>query len=183
MLSTFTVTNSNDSGAGSLRQAILDANGNGGADTIEFNIPATEPGFVDVDSALIGGDAAADAFVIQPLSGLPALTDDETTIDGRTQTAFTGDTNPFGPEVVLDGSLQASGVGVAIFSNANQVHGLNIQRFTGSGIRIEGASNNWFRPGSACRTWHRMYSAAWCDGSPRTGKARITIRCTLSRRS
>ena len=35
---TFTVTNTNDSGAGSLRQAILDANANAGADTIAFNI-------------------------------------------------------------------------------------------------------------------------------------------------
>ena len=35
---TFTVTNTNDSGAGSLRQAILDANAAGGADTIAFNI-------------------------------------------------------------------------------------------------------------------------------------------------
>src|SRR5215471_6308886 len=36
---TFVVTNTNDSGAGSLRQAILDANANAGADTINFNIP------------------------------------------------------------------------------------------------------------------------------------------------
>jgi hypothetical protein len=36
---TFTVTNTNDSGAGSLRQAILDANANPGADTIAFDIP------------------------------------------------------------------------------------------------------------------------------------------------
>ena len=27
-----------------------------------------------------------------------------TTIDGTSQTAFTGDTNPNGPEIVLDGS-------------------------------------------------------------------------------
>ena len=48
---TFNVTNTNDSGSGSLRQAILDANAAGGADTIAFNIvgsgvhtiaPATE---------------------------------------------------------------------------------------------------------------------------------------------
>ena len=38
---TFTVTNTNDSGAGSLRQAITDANGMAGADTIAFNIPGT----------------------------------------------------------------------------------------------------------------------------------------------
>ena len=35
---TYTVTNNNDSGAGSLRQAILDANSNGGSDNIVFNI-------------------------------------------------------------------------------------------------------------------------------------------------
>ena len=35
---TFTVTSTADSGAGSLRQAILDANATPGADTIAFNI-------------------------------------------------------------------------------------------------------------------------------------------------
>ena len=38
---TFTVTKTNDSGAGSLRQAILDANANPGLDTIAFNIAGT----------------------------------------------------------------------------------------------------------------------------------------------
>ncbi len=38
LLSTFTVTNNADSGAGSLRQSILNANANKGADTIDFNI-------------------------------------------------------------------------------------------------------------------------------------------------
>ena len=36
--STYTVTNTANSGAGSLRQAILDANGHSGADDIVFNI-------------------------------------------------------------------------------------------------------------------------------------------------
>src|SRR5947207_15931209 len=36
---TFTVTNTNDSGAGSLRQAILDANANLGTDSICFSVP------------------------------------------------------------------------------------------------------------------------------------------------
>jgi hypothetical protein len=40
---TFTVTNTNDSGTGSLRQAILDANSSGDADTIEFAIPGDGP--------------------------------------------------------------------------------------------------------------------------------------------
>ena len=36
---TFTVTNINDSGGGSLRKAIDDANANPGADSINFSIP------------------------------------------------------------------------------------------------------------------------------------------------
>jgi hypothetical protein len=39
--STWTVTNTNDSGAGSLRQAILDANGTPDADTITFGVSGT----------------------------------------------------------------------------------------------------------------------------------------------
>src|SRR5579871_1732206 len=38
LLSTFFVTNTNDSGPGSLRQAILNANQHAGLDTIAFNI-------------------------------------------------------------------------------------------------------------------------------------------------
>src|SRR6266516_4858156 len=38
---TFIVTNTNDSGSGSLRQAITDSNNNAGADMIDFNISGT----------------------------------------------------------------------------------------------------------------------------------------------
>ena len=37
--SSYTVTTTANSGVGSLRQAILDANANGGLDTIAFDIP------------------------------------------------------------------------------------------------------------------------------------------------
>ncbi len=40
-----TITNTNDSGAGSLRQAVADADQANGGDTIVFNIPATDPGY------------------------------------------------------------------------------------------------------------------------------------------
>src|SRR5207244_3239600 len=40
---TFTVTNTNDSDGGSLRQAIIDANSNPGADAIAFSIPGPGP--------------------------------------------------------------------------------------------------------------------------------------------
>jgi hypothetical protein len=51
---TFVVTNTNDSGSGSLRQAILDANSAGGADIIVFNIPRPGPFVITVASSLPG---------------------------------------------------------------------------------------------------------------------------------
>lgn len=51
----FTVTNVNDSGAGSLRQAILDANGNGNSsdmDVIEFNIAGSEVHTINIATDL-----------------------------------------------------------------------------------------------------------------------------------
>ena len=62
----FTVTNTNDSGAGSLRQAIIDANANAGTDTIDFNIPGVGP------------------HTIQPTSTLPTITD-PVAIDGASK--------------------------------------------------------------------------------------------------
>ncbi len=53
----FSVTNTNDSGPGSLRQAIMDANANPGADNIIFNIPQPGP------------------YTITPASALPTITD------------------------------------------------------------------------------------------------------------
>lgn len=63
---TFTVTNANDNGAGSFRQAIIDANAAPGADTIVFNIPG-----VGVHTIAFG-------------SILPIVTG-QVTIDGYTQ--------------------------------------------------------------------------------------------------
>src|SRR5262249_41590034 len=85
---TFTVTNSNDAGAGSLRQAILDANANPGADTIAFNI--------------IGGN-----LTITLNTPLPVLTE-AVTIDGTTQPGFAGK-----PLVVLTGIAGGGGLELA----------------------------------------------------------------------
>ena len=63
---TLTVTNTYDSGGGSLRQAILDANTNSGADRILFVIPGAGP------------------HVIQPLTQLPDATE-TVNIDGTSQ--------------------------------------------------------------------------------------------------
>src|SRR3954447_14420811 len=59
LLATFTVTTTADAGPGSLRQAILDANGVSGADEIRFDVPGS-----------------ADAVrTIRPVSPLPSVTD------------------------------------------------------------------------------------------------------------
>lgn len=75
----FTVTNTNNSGAGSLRQAILDAESHAGADIILFNIP----------EGVTGHDSDVGIWVIELLSGLPGLYD-ATIINGTTQAAFIG---------------------------------------------------------------------------------------------
>jgi hypothetical protein len=74
----FSVTTTADAGPGSLRAAIDSANAAAGPDAIVFAIPVSDPGF------------NGQWFTIRPTAQLPVLTDDGTTIDGSTQTAFTG---------------------------------------------------------------------------------------------
>ncbi|MGO9913133.1 MAG: beta strand repeat-containing protein, partial [Isosphaeraceae bacterium] len=131
----YLVTNTNDSGSGSLRQAILSADANDSvANTIVFNIPETDPGY------------ANGVFTIQPLSQLPVL-GQNITIDGTTQTAFTGNTNPYGPVIVLNGAKQPTGDGLEL-DDDNTVEGLVIDGFAGGGISLSwafssgGVSNN-----------------------------------------
>lgn len=69
-----TVSNTADSGAGSLRQAIIDANTAPGADLIDFDIPS-------------GSCSAAGVCSIVLLSDLPDITD-EVLIDGTTQPRY-----------------------------------------------------------------------------------------------
>lgn len=143
LLAVFTVFNTENAGPGSLRQAILDAHSSFEAGTIVFNIPTSDPNFIDVDGSLPGGDPEPDAWRIQPLSELPALTRTASgiIIDGRTQTTATGDLNPFGPEIVLDGNGIAA-VGLGITTNGHAVRGLNIQRFGLGGIVVLGGDEN-----------------------------------------
>ncbi len=138
LLSVLTVVNTEDSGPGSLRQAILDANIQTEPVTIQFQIAATDPNFVDIDSHLPGGDVDPDAFVIKPLSALPAINNPNAPIvlDARTQATFGSDTNPWGPEIVLDGSLAGDVDGLGIRSAGNIVAGLNVCGFARSGIGL-----------------------------------------------
>jgi hypothetical protein len=79
---TFLVTNTNDSGVGSLRQAIIDSESTVDADSIEFAIPTTDPNY----------DSANGWFRIRLLSPLPNI-NNELSIYGYSQTTNIGDTN------------------------------------------------------------------------------------------
>jgi len=114
---TFTVTTIADSGAGSLRQAILDANTNAGTDTIVFDIPGSG------------------IHTITPLTALPAITQ-SLTIDGYTQTGASPNTNPFGQPwnavilIEIDGeNLGANEAGLSLSSGTLVVRGLAINRY------------------------------------------------------
>ena len=124
-----TVTNTNDSGLGSLRQAILDANANPGSDLIGFNIVGTGP------------------HTIQPTSALPTITD-PVVIDGYTQTGASENTNPTGSglntvlKIELDGILAGNAHGLVITAGNSIVRGMVIGRFQNAGIIIAGNGDN-----------------------------------------
>lgn len=125
----YVVNTTDDSGPGTLRQAILDANAHTGADTIIFNIP------------IIDSNYANGVWTIRPLSGLPDVTDDSTTIDGTSQAAFIGDnTNLIGPEIELDGTNAGASNGISVLSAHNVIKGLVINRFQQFGIDISYAT-------------------------------------------
>jgi len=103
---TLSVTNTNDSGAGSLRQAILDANASPGADTIAFAIPGADP---NCD--------ANGVCTIQPLTNLPDLTD-TVTIDGSTQSGAANRPTDIAPKQIqlsgfIDNDFSTTGLVVA----------------------------------------------------------------------
>lgn len=115
----YTVINTNDSGAGSLRQAIIDANAGIGADTISFSIGSGRQQII-------------------PTSAMPAIVN-PVVIDGTTQPGFSG-----APLIELSGNGAGSGaIGLRITGNGagSTVKGLIINRFDGNGIFLDSGNN------------------------------------------
>ncbi len=113
-----TVSNTNDSGLGSLRAAIDCSNGTPDVQTIDFNIPG------------------AGTHTIRPNSPLPALTD-VFLLDGSTQPGFSGT-----PIIELDGTNAGAGTnGLTVTAGTSVIRGLVINRFSGSGLVLQGGSN------------------------------------------
>jgi titin len=115
---TFTVTNTNDSGLGSLRQAILDVNNNPGASMIAFNISSS--GVPAIKPQTLDNSVSAFPIVIRSV-----------TVDGTTQAAGL---------VEIDGSNFTQRVngnvinGLIIAGGNSVVRGLVINRFSGDGV-------------------------------------------------
>ena len=127
---TYTVTNTNDSGAGSLRQALSEAASHAGPDTVVFNIPA----------GATGHNADSGTWTIQPASGYEL--GDATFLDGASQAAFIGgDPNPLGPEIVLDGSVVGTATGLNIMGDDCRIVELVIHSFEYDQIRIHADGN------------------------------------------
>jgi hypothetical protein len=115
---TFTVINTNASGAGSLQQAILDANASAGADVISFNI-------------------ASGGLTISPTNALPTIIE-PLTIDGSTQSGFAG-----APIIELNGASAGAAVdGLKIATSNSLIRALVINRFLGDQIEITNGANN-----------------------------------------
>jgi len=93
----FVVTNTDDSGPGSLRQAITDANANSDLDTIEFNIPGTG------------------VHTITPMTQLPFITS-PVLLNGETQPGASANTLANGDDAVL--LIEISGAIVTNNGNA-----------------------------------------------------------------
>ena len=127
---TFTVTNTNDLGAGSLRQAILDSNGAAGANTINFNM------------------AGAGPFTISPATDLDPITN-TVTIDGYSQPGASVNTLVQGDNAVLQiilngsnytvGDAIATGNGLHFVAGSDNsvVRGLVINEWAADGILVE----------------------------------------------
>ncbi|GAB4337372.1 MAG: hypothetical protein Kow0089_08530 [Desulfobulbaceae bacterium] len=115
----YIVTNTGDSGAGSLRQVLADLLAAGGGDTVWFNIPDSDPGVVD-------GTAVIDVIG----TDLPTIDQADIFIDGSSQTILQGDDNSNGPEVrINDGDSRVNGFNItadSVYFESLQVTGFTV---------------------------------------------------------
>jgi uncharacterized repeat protein (TIGR01451 family) len=114
------VTNTNDSGPGTLRQAILDANTLSGTNSITFKI------------------AGAGVQTITPASAFPTITK-PVLLDGWSQPGYSGS-----PVIELNGinaGTNVSGLVLGAGSGGSTVRGLVINRFANEGLDILSGNN------------------------------------------
>lgn len=113
------VTNTLDSGPGSLREALLRANDRPGADRIRFRLPTGMAHTIHLASAL--------PQIIEPLD-----------LDGTSQPGYSGT-----PLIELNGvNAGPLAHGLHVLGGGSRIRGLAIHRFQGDGIRLEAGGTN-----------------------------------------
>ena len=120
----YIVTNTADSGSGSLRAAIEAADASTGSFTIDFDIPTSDPGY----------DPSTNFWTIAVASALPAVTE-LVTIDGYSQPGWT----PIGggPVILVNGSNAGRGSdGLDLEADGISVFALLINGFSGDGVNV-----------------------------------------------
>lgn len=144
----FVVTNTNAFGAGSLHAAINNANKSTTSPTITFNIPTTDIGYQAATSHWqirpINGTAGNWSNFIKDITPLPTLTKASTTINGgaTTNSAAIMNANTALLKIELNGELSGTSNGLTINAANCTIADLNINKFSGIGIRIEAIGNN-----------------------------------------
>jgi len=131
---TITVNSTADPGTSgdslvTLREAIEFSNGDASPTGGELALVSGTVGTGVADTILF--DPSISGATIQPTSGLPALTDDGTFINGD----IDGDGTP---DVEIDGSAAGEVSGITITSAYNTIRGLVINRFFWQGVIISG---------------------------------------------
>ena len=124
----YIVTSTQDSGAGSLRQAFANAFEDTGTVIINFQIPKTDPGF-NADSGI---------WNITPASTFHTMYDKNIIINGLSQSEFTGeDTNPHGPEIVINGgSIQTPTNCLSMVRSSLDLIHVCINRFSAAAVML-----------------------------------------------
>lgn len=122
---TFVVSTTADSGAGSLRDAITQANLHPGADTIRFDIAAP----------LVNG-----AHTITPRSALPAITD-PVWLDASREPDALALGRPVVELVGSDAGGASAGLVLADGSDGSLVRGLVINQFGGAGVQVQAGAD------------------------------------------
>jgi hypothetical protein len=126
---TFTVSNSADSGAGSLRAAITAANTNPGPDTIAFDIPGAGPHAIAVLSSLPGINS-------------PVLIDGYSQPGAGPNSGAIGSNAQIRIELVGPATAGVSSLILLVGSTGSTIRGLAINRFSGSQLTATGGGSN-----------------------------------------
>ena len=120
----YTVVNTNDSGPGSLRWAIIQANAGPSSDIINFNIPGAGPHEINLQSPLPIVNFEVDIYGYSQPGSFPA-----------------GGANPAGIKIALNGTALGTGTsGLNMTGNSCYINGLAIYGFE-TGIMIGGNNN------------------------------------------